>query len=108
VPGSNAECSSSIIAVTGLSAHAYGSWRARGAHRGMWLRDFLPEKVPNCRIMTHGYDSDIKKDGFNTLDDYANSFLEQLELYRQGTNVKVFISHSTGCLPQRLLIVACF
>lgn len=25
----------------------------------MWLRDFLPEKLPNARIMSFGYDAKV-------------------------------------------------
>jgi hypothetical protein len=25
----------------------------------MWLRDFLPESVPNARILTYGYDTKL-------------------------------------------------
>ena len=48
----------SIIAVTGLAGHAFGSWKSRGEPY-MWLRDFLPESVPNARILTYGYDTKL-------------------------------------------------
>ncbi|KAL8783807.1 MAG: hypothetical protein Q9195_009274 [Heterodermia aff. obscurata] len=38
-----------IIAVTGLAAHAFGSW-AHSA-RNMWLRDYLPRDIKNARVM---------------------------------------------------------
>ena len=25
----------------------------------MWLRDFLPESIPNARILTYGYDTKL-------------------------------------------------
>lgn len=39
-----ANSSFSIIAVTGLAGHAFGSWRSRGSPR-MWLRDLLPKDI---------------------------------------------------------------
>ena len=45
----------SIIAITGLDGHAYGSWRGKGNLGRMWLRDFLSKDLPNCRTMTYGY-----------------------------------------------------
>lgn len=40
----------------------------------MWLRDFLPERFPQTRIMTYGYDSSFSEPtGYNLLD-YARSF----------------------------------
>jgi hypothetical protein len=38
--------------------HAFGSWKSRGEPY-MWLRDFLPESVPNARILTYGYDTKL-------------------------------------------------
>lgn len=32
----------------------------------MWLRDFLPNSIPNARIMTYSYKSDWRKADVNT------------------------------------------
>ncbi|KAI5816149.1 hypothetical protein BZA77DRAFT_344455 [Pyronema omphalodes] len=48
-----------IIAVTGLSAHAFGSWRSPDKADRMWLRDFLPRDFPDIRVITWGYYSSI-------------------------------------------------
>ncbi|KAI5850563.1 hypothetical protein DFP73DRAFT_238567 [Morchella snyderi] len=92
-----------IIAVTGLSAHAYGSWKGRDGHKEMWLHDFLPQKFPDCRIMIHGYESDIiQSSGINRLEDYVNEFLEELDKKRPTSEEKrrpiIFIGHSLGGL----------
>lgn len=50
--------SGSIIAVTGLAGHAFGSWKSKNEPH-MWLRDFLRQSVPNTRIFTYGYDTKI-------------------------------------------------
>jgi hypothetical protein len=74
----------SLIAITGLSGHAFGSWRSRvriigrPLDRPMWLRDFLPERFPQTRIMTYGYDSSLSKPtGYNLLD-YARGFEQSI------------------------------
>jgi hypothetical protein len=48
----------SIIAVTGLAGHAFGSWKSKN-RPDMWLRDFLLESIPNARILTYGYDTKL-------------------------------------------------
>lgn len=54
--------SPSIIAVTGLAGHAFGSWKSRGCPE-MWLRDFIPDDLLengyNARILVHGYDTKL-------------------------------------------------
>lgn len=54
----------SIIAVQGLGASPYYTWVKKVAKAGgrgeevMWLRDLLPDFVPNARIATFSYLSD--------------------------------------------------
>lgn len=43
----------SVIAVTGLSGHAMGSWRNLDSQKN-WLRDFLSEDITHLRTMTYG------------------------------------------------------
>jgi hypothetical protein len=78
----------SIIAVTGLAGHAYGSW----AHtaENMWLRDYLPRDAPNARILTYGYDATLQgSDSFSTLNDYAETFWQNLVSIRDSGQVKL-------------------
>lgn len=49
----------SIIAISGLSGHAFGSFKQRGGHF-MWLRDGLPKDLPNTRIFVYGYDTQLQ------------------------------------------------
>lgn len=44
--------------MTGLAGHAFGSWKSKN-RPDMWLRDFLPESIPNARILTYGYDTKL-------------------------------------------------
>jgi hypothetical protein len=74
----------SVIAITGLGGHAYGSWRSRAmmdrsVDRPMWLRDFLPLAVTGIRIMTYGYDSSLRTPNGANLTDYRRNFIECLQ-----------------------------
>ncbi|PVF90980.1 hypothetical protein CPB86DRAFT_681978, partial [Serendipita vermifera] len=90
----------SVVAVTGLAGHAYGSWRSRESGR-MWLQDFLPNDLPSIRIMSFGYDSriDANKETDRMLD-YARSFLSQLYNVRSSKEARfrpiIFLGHSLG------------
>jgi hypothetical protein len=69
----------SVIAVTGLAGHAFGSWRNRET-QAMWLRDFLPKDVRNIRIMTYGYlDDDTSCENF---EQYRTDLLQAISLSR--------------------------
>ncbi len=45
-----------IVAVHGLGGHPYKTWTEG---QSLWLRDFLPKVVPDARVFTFGYNSDI-------------------------------------------------
>ncbi|KAF8252096.1 hypothetical protein K440DRAFT_521688, partial [Wilcoxina mikolae CBS 423.85] len=90
----------SIIAVTGLAGHAYGSWRHR-QYRAMWLKDFPPKDIQqNVRIMTYGYNT--KLDGGNgnySIRKHTQHFIRQLIDSRPLQQMKrpiIFIGHSLG------------
>lgn len=79
--------SCSIIAITGLDGHAYGSWRGKGNLGRMWLRDFLSKDLPNCRTMIYGYNSKLSSHGINTIMDYGREFLEGIKRIRNTKEV---------------------
>jgi hypothetical protein len=85
-------CTCSVIAVTGLGGHAFGSWRSRAAtdrsvDRPMWLRDFLALEFPDLRIMTYGYDSSLTNPNEANLTDYRRNFGECLQNARRDCPV---------------------
>ena len=85
----------SVIAITGLGGHAFGSWRSRFStecpfDRPMWLRDFLPQRFPNARIMTYGYDSSLRGSGGASITDYRRGFIQCLRNSRRQCQVSVF------------------
>ena len=90
-----------VIALPGLAGHAFGSW-AVSVER-MWIRDFLRHDLPNCRVLTYGYDSRLETDESRAiLFDYSNNFVVKLQdMRRQGRCLDrpiVFIGQSLGCL----------
>jgi protein SERAC1 len=79
----------SIIALTGLDGHAYGSWRGKGNLGRMWLRHFLSKDLPNCRTMIYGYNSKLASHGVDTLMDYGRGFLESVKGVRNTREVSI-------------------
>lgn len=77
--------STSIIAVTGLGGHAYGSWSH--SDERMWLRDYLPKDAPNARILTYGYQSALQSDSISVLEDHTNKFVHKLVDMRDASEV---------------------
>jgi hypothetical protein len=67
----------SIIAITGLAGHAFGSWQNRETH-AMWLYDFLPKHFTSVRIMTYGYNSNLLEPNGARLTDHKKRFLQEL------------------------------
>jgi hypothetical protein len=89
-----ADGTSSIVAVTGLAGHAYGSWKSRD-NPWMWLRDFLPSDLHKLgykvRILTFGYDSALRNNGgaAPSIQSYARMLLDNLNSQRRGEKVRV-------------------
>jgi hypothetical protein len=80
----------SIIAITGLDGHAYGSWRGKGNLGRMWLRDFLSKDLPRCRTMIYGYNSKLSSQGVDTIMDYGRELLEELRKIRNTDEASSF------------------
>lgn len=80
----------SIIAITGLAGHAYGSWAH--ADDRMWLRDYL--KDTNARILTYGYESNMdggQSSNWNTIQDHAARLWNRLTNTREDNQVSIQI-----------------
>jgi len=83
----------SIVAVPGLGGHAFGSWRAT-TNANMWLRDFLPAKVKNSRILVYGYNSELTGPGaksFASILDMATTLVNNLKIARSRPNVSEYL-----------------
>jgi len=95
----------SIVAVHGLNPtdkenHAEKTWTAD--NKKLWLRDFLPESLPNARILLFGYNSNvaIKSSTAGVLEQAVN-LLNRLKSRRKDVPLQrpiIFIAHSLGGL----------
>lgn len=66
-----------------------------------WLRELLPEVVPNCRILSFGYDSRYMRNApKRDISNCAQELLQALSSDRFATGAQrrpiVFICHSLG------------
>lgn len=101
-PGADVECVSpllvlfffccaefhSIIAVPGLGSHPLGSWKAPNGD-DVWLRDFLPEDIPNVRILLYGYDTMMPGSlSKQSIEDLGGALLEQIIAFRERDKVR--------------------
>lgn len=78
----------------------------------MWLRDRLPQDLPQLRVVTYGYDTSLfGSKSVQDIDDLARSMVKKLESIRQlGRHRKpmIFIAHSLGgiVLKRALMLMA--
>ena len=74
----------SLIAIHGLNGHAYGTWCSHESDTGngeaMWLRDFLPEKFEQARVISYGYSSTLMGPNATVsgVKDFAYDLLQRL------------------------------
>ena len=78
----------SIVAITGLDGHAYGSWTGKHKLGKMWLRHFLCKDLPSCRTMIYGYNSKLSIHGTDTVIDYSRKLIEELKMVRNTEEVR--------------------
>ncbi|MCJ1251391.1 hypothetical protein MMC30_008624 [Trapelia coarctata] len=103
-----------LVAVHGLNfanakAHAVKSWTAgeEGEER-LWLKDFLPHRLPNVRVLLFSYNSNV---AFHTskvgVGDIAEDLLHKLWTKRQSAPDRplLFVAHSLGGLVVKRAIV---
>ncbi|KAI9460337.1 hypothetical protein F5148DRAFT_259058 [Russula earlei] len=95
-----------IIAIHGLDGHAFNSWTANGV---MWLRDLLPEQVPDARVLLYGYNANLVKDASRSrIKEHARLFIRSLKGL-EGIQKRriIFVCHSLGglVLKQALIFI---
>lgn len=78
-----ADLLSSIVFMSGIGSHAYGSWTSKSDPWRMWPRHFLPSKLPNARVMIYGHKASLRGTRFGELIDYRRSFSAALEQTRK-------------------------
>ena len=84
----------SIVFVSGIGSHAYGSWTSKSDPWRMWPRHFLPNNFPNARVMTYGHKAKLRGTGFGQLLDYGRSFGDALNQARKNVGCLCFSSYS--------------
>ncbi|OMP85203.1 hypothetical protein BK809_0003871 [Diplodia seriata] len=85
----------SIIALSGLNGHAFGSFKQRGASSFMWLRDALPKDFPQARIFVYGCDSKlINSKSFQETPDLSLNFSNHMSNIRSGSRQLILIGRS--------------
>ncbi|KAK2850704.1 hypothetical protein FQN49_005404 [Arthroderma sp. PD_2] len=98
-----------IIAVHGLNpyskgieAHAWDTWSKPGGKKGhVWLRDDLPQLLPEARIFLYEYDSTaVYGENRDSFIDKANSLLDAMMMKRDGVESRplILLGHSLGGL----------
>ncbi|KAF8534212.1 hypothetical protein BDD12DRAFT_861595 [Trichophaea hybrida] len=100
-PPSNIEYD--LIAVSGLSSHAFGSWKSPSQRHVMWLRDHLKLDFPQCRVFIWGYDSELESSATKNIRNYARQLLTAIQVVREGNEIVrrrpiIFVGHSLGGL----------
>jgi len=97
---SSTTCTLDIIAVHGLSDDAIETWShaGSGAH---WLRDFLPRKVDDVRILLFTYDATAAfSQSITGIVVQARRLLRSMTEWRSEGNEKersiIFVAHSLG------------
>ncbi|KAG9055139.1 hypothetical protein FS842_003036 [Serendipita sp. 407] len=100
-----------IVAIHGLDGHREDSWKADDGT--MWLKDLLPDDIPNARILTYGYDADTRsfsRTSTQTIFRHAEAFAEDLSRLRRATDPKrpiIFLAHSLGGIILKKALVLC-
>ena len=92
---------------TNIKSHAEATWTSGDK---LWLRDFLPEQLPNARILLFGYNSNV---AFETsiagVREQAVNLLNRLEQKRENVFNRpiIFVAHSLGgIIVKRALVEA--
>ena len=71
---------SRCLAISGLGSHAFDSWKDRHSSY-MWLRDALPQYLPNARVLIYGYDTKLAgSQSFQNLSDIGSRFRASLRV----------------------------
>ncbi|MCJ1281741.1 Serine active site containing protein 1 [Xylographa opegraphella] len=99
-----------IVAVHGLNPkntefHAEATWEFGNT---LWLRDFLPQKLPNARVLLFGYNANV---AFETsaagVREQAMNLLNRIASKREDVEERpiIFVTHSLGGIVVKRALV---
>jgi hypothetical protein len=92
-----------IVALHGLNGHYSDTWTTTTAEgkRVNWLKELLPDIIPNARIMSFGYNSSVQfSKSTADISNFAEGLLAELMSWRTSEKEKarpiIFVCHSLG------------
>jgi hypothetical protein len=92
-----------IVAIHGLNGHYSKTWSTSSVKGGRinWLKDMLPQRIPNARIMSFGYNANVQfSKSTADISDFVEGLLSDLVSCRTSQQEKtrplIFICHSLG------------
>ncbi|CCA76182.1 hypothetical protein PIIN_10175, partial [Serendipita indica DSM 11827] len=99
-----------IVAIHGLEGHREKTWTT--ADKICWLRDLLPLDLPNVRILSYGYDADIRSRecvSTQTIGRHADGLAHALARIRKDAPRRpiIFIAHNVGGIILKRALVIC-
>ena len=81
-----------------MNGNAFDTWKSK-ASPGMWIRDLLPGKYINARVILFGYNSDIKERlNQEGLTQWAVALLDDLRLIRISEKVSCHILETSSAI----------
>ncbi|RSM17674.1 hypothetical protein CDV31_003444 [Fusarium ambrosium] len=90
-----------IVFIHGLNGDCEKTWTAKTEIQP-WPKVFLPSEVPDCRVLTYGYDAGLVDSSKNRVSDHAHTLLTSLASQRQSDDTAerpiIFVCHSLGGL----------
>ena len=103
-----------IVAVHGLNGHYEKTWSVldEEGQDVNWLRDFLPEQIPNARVMSFGYNSLLQfsksvADIYTFADQLLEALLSKRITQEEQSRPIMFICHSLGGIVVKQVRLIC-
>ncbi|KAK7409145.1 hypothetical protein QQX98_008695 [Neonectria punicea] len=76
-----------IIAIPGLGSKPIWTFRPPGQQQ-IWLRDFLPRDIPNCRVLLYGYESRVpESDDTSRIKETSDYMYHYIHVFRRCTQM---------------------
>lgn len=103
----SAEQTIDLVAIHGLGGDYERTWTDEESEKN-WLRDFLPQKIPQLRVMSWGYNSALISKSVLGIDSFAEALMGDVRRARENELQKrplIFVCHSLGGLVLKRALV---